>query len=126
MCAGFTLMEVMVAVSLLAIVLVAVYRLHTQSISMNQSIQFYTMAPLLAQAKMSELERTPADDLNTDSGDFGDDVEGYSWEVVVEDVDSEPLGDVSERFKRIDLTVSFNDGVFGYGIRNYVLTRKKD
>lgn len=120
-CAGFTLMEVLVAVSILAIVLTGVFRLHAQSISMNQSIRFYTMAPQLAQAKMSELERTASDSGTEQSGDFGDLFDGYSWRASVQDVESEELGTVSETLKCIDVTVLFHEGQFTYALRNYVM-----
>jgi len=43
--AGFTLLETMVAVSIIAIVLVSIYKLHIQTISMNITAKFYATAP---------------------------------------------------------------------------------
>ncbi|MCU0593194.1 MAG: prepilin-type N-terminal cleavage/methylation domain-containing protein, partial [Desulfobacterales bacterium] len=45
---GFTLLEVMVALGIMAIVLVSVYRLHSQTLAMSVESRFYTQAPLLA------------------------------------------------------------------------------
>ena len=53
---GFTLLEVMAALAIIAIVLVSVYKLHAQTISMNQAARFYVTASLLAQSKISEFE----------------------------------------------------------------------
>ena len=78
---GFTLLEVMVAMSIIAIVLLAVYRLHSQTLMMNYSARFYTTAPLLAQQKLSELELSDLDALIDAAGDFGDDHTGYGWEI---------------------------------------------
>ncbi|MDM8523381.1 prepilin-type N-terminal cleavage/methylation domain-containing protein [Desulfococcaceae bacterium HSG8] len=119
---GFTLLEVMVALSIIAIVLIGVYRMHAQTISMANDARFYTTAPLLAQGKLSELEMKVADELaGGDSGDFGDDFPGYTWNAAVEDVESEYLGDIAKRLKQIDLTVTYNDGEFTYGFRTYRL-----
>lgn len=122
-CAGFTLMEVMVAVSIIAIVLVSVFRMHAQSISMNQSVQFYTTAPQLAQAKMSELERTVTDSGAEQSGSFGDRFDGYVWKASIQEVESEPLGSIAGDLKRIDLSVSYRDDQLVYLLRNYVMAR---
>ena len=119
---GFSLLEVMVAMAIMAIVLVAVYRMHSQTLSMAAASQFQTEAPLLAQRKLAELEASE-DAIGSDSGDFGDDFAGYSWNVEVEDVVSEALGEISQDLKRIDLTVSSDAGTFE--LRTYRFMRVK-
>ena len=57
--AGFTLLEVMVAMSILAMALVAVFHMQSQSISMAGESRFLTTASLLAQSKMAEIEAEP-------------------------------------------------------------------
>jgi prepilin-type N-terminal cleavage/methylation domain-containing protein len=47
---GFTLLEVMVAMAIMAIVLVSVYRMHSQTLTMNMAARFYTQAPMVAQS----------------------------------------------------------------------------
>ena len=121
-CKGFSLLEVMVAMAIMAIVLVAVYRMHSQTLSMAAASQFQTEAPLLAQRKLAELEASE-DAIGPDSGDFGDDFEGYRWTVEVEDVISEALGEISQDLKRIDLTVSSDGGTFE--LRTYRFSRVK-
>ena len=118
---GFTLLEVMAAVSIMAIVLTAVYRLHSQTISMSGSVKFYTSAPLLAQRTMSELETKPDDFQTNSSGDYGEEFPGYAWSVQVEDVESEELGRYAKDLKRIDVSVTLNDGEFNYRFRTYRL-----
>lgn len=118
---GFTLLEVMAAVSIMAIVLTAVYRLHSQTISMSGSVRFYTNAPLLAQRTMAELETKPDEFQGNSSGDYGDEFPGYAWTVEVEDVESEELGEAAKDLKRIDVRVTLNEGEFNYSFRTYRL-----
>ena len=122
--AGFTLLEVMVAMSIMAIVLVSVYRMHSQTLTMNTANRFYTQAPLLAQSKLAQLEAGGSEIITGDSGDFGEEFPGYSWNVSVEDVSSEALGEVASDLKRIDLMVSFNNNEYTYNVRTYRLIRE--
>jgi len=116
---GFTLLEVMVAVSIIAIVLVSIYKMHAQTISMNYEARFYAHAPLLAQFKMAEQEIKSLEDLTGDSGNFGDDFPGYRWNVAIDDVESEALGDTAKDLKKIDVTVFLNNDEFTYSLRTY-------
>ena len=116
---GFTLLEIMVALSVIALVLVSVYRLHAQTISMSYDARFYATAPFLAQLKISELENTTIETLADDSGDFGDEHPGYRWMLEIQDVVSEPLGESSQNFKKIDVTVLLNDDRLSYNVRTY-------
>jgi len=116
---GFTLLEVMIALSVMAIVLVSVYRMHSQSLTMNTAARFYTQAPILAQGKMAELEALSSGAFPENSGDFGEQFPGYSWKTSVADITSEILGEVAEDLKRVDITVSLNENQFVYGLRTY-------
>jgi general secretion pathway protein I len=118
---GFTLLEVLIAMAIMAIVLVSVYRLHSQTLSMATASRFYTQAPLLAQSKMAQLEATASDIVSGDSGDFGDQFPGYGWSVSTEDVSSEILGEAAEDLKRIDVTVTLNENEYEYTVRLYRL-----
>lgn len=120
--AGFTLLEVIVSISILAVVLPAIYRLHFQTISTNQVARFHVIAPLLAQKRMALIERTSFADATNESGDFGDNFPGFTWSVSINDVESEILGNVANDLKKIDVTVSFNDELT-YSIRTYRLLR---
>jgi general secretion pathway protein I len=116
---GFTLLEVMVALAVMSIVLVSVYRMHSQSLTMNTAARFYILAPLLAQNKLAELESLSSEGFSDNSGDFGEQYPGYSWRSSVADVSSEVLGEVANDLKRIDLTVSYNEDQFSYNLRTY-------
>ena len=114
---GFTLLEVMIAVALIAVALVTLLGSQSQSVSFANSAKFEIMAALLAQSKMSEITIQDADSLSSDSGDFGDDYPGYAWEATVSDVSIEGVEAISDYLKQIDLTVTW--GVFSYNIRLY-------
>ncbi len=116
---GFTLLEIMVALSILAIVLVSVYRMHAQTVSMNNEVRFYATAPMLAQLKMAEVESENPEDIRDDSGDFGDEFPNYRWNIIIDDVESTALGNIAKDLKKIDLLISFNNNEFTYSLRNY-------
>jgi general secretion pathway protein I len=107
---GFTLLEVMVAVAIIAIALTAVLGSQSQSVSLASEAKFNTTAPLLAQSKLSEIEVLDPDDLRDDSGDFGDDFPGYTWQYSVQPVDFEKPENAADRLKRIDLTIAWGEG----------------
>jgi general secretion pathway protein I len=121
---GFTLLEVMVAMAVMAIVLVSVYRMHSQTLTMNTAARFYTQAPLLAQKKMVEITSTSSDIFASDSGDFGEDFPGYSWQVSATDVSIELLGEVADDFKRLDVTVAYLNNQFSFRLTTYRLQRE--
>ena len=116
---GFTLLEIMVAVSIIAIVLVSVYKMQAQAITMNYEARFYVTAPLLAQLKIAEVEKENLGGYADNSGDFGDEFPGYRWNVVIEDVESELLGNITKNLKKIDVNISLNTDDFTYSLRTY-------
>ena len=120
---GFTLIEIMAAISIIAIVLVSVYKLHAQTVAMDSEVRFYATAPMLAQKKLAEIESKSRNDISDDSGDFGDQFPKYSFRIAIGDVVSKALGNVAEDFKRIDITITYNDEEYTYNLRDYKLFR---
>lgn len=116
---GFTFLEVMIALSMIAIVLLGVYRLQAQTAMMNARSRFDTIAPLLAQRKLAETGIDLADAVGG-SGDFGDDYPGYIWEVLVSDVTSETLGQVAEDMVQIDVVIT-SEALGTYTLRTFRL-----
>jgi len=82
---GFTLLEVMIAVAILA--MVVVFQSQSQSISMAGNARFLTTASLLAQGRMAEIEAAAVTGISSGSGDFGEDYPDYIWRVEVTDTD---------------------------------------
>ena len=96
---GFTLIEVLLAMALLAIGLVAVYQSQSQSISMSTDSRFMTTAALLAQSKMVEVEAGSTLANHSEDGDFGSDYSQYIWHLEVGDTQL-------PQFKKIEVTVT--------------------
>lgn len=115
---GFTLLEVMIAMAILAIALTGVYRLQNQTMVMSGKARFYSVAPLLAQTKLSETERTDPSDMGNKSGDFGTQYPGYSWSLDASPVPMDLLENISYKMLRINLTITLNDEV-SYVLRTY-------
>ncbi len=132
--AGFSLLEVMVAMSIIAIVITAVFRMQSQSIVMNNEARFYVTSPLLAQKVMAEYEKD-TDKSENASGVFEEAFSNYSWKRTIEEVEIDSLGESEddtqkpddlgfkgeevEGLKKIDVTILYNEGELAYGIRTY-------
>ena len=117
---GFTLLEVMVAVAIIATVFTAVLGSQSQSVSLAGESKFNTMAPLLAQRKMAQIESGKLEALTSDSGDFGEDFPGYTWQTQVRDVELEGLGGAFDYLKRVDVRVTWGeDERYQYRLRLY-------
>jgi len=119
--AGFTLLEILVAMSMITFALIAIFRLYTQTISMNHLLAFNTTAPFLAQKKMAELTSMPGEELADNAGDFEEGFPGYAWAVSVEEVVSGSLE--TEDLKKIDVRVSLNGDEQVYTLRRYRFLR---
>ena len=97
---GFTLLEVMIAMAILAITLVAIYQSQSQSVSMASDSRLVTTASLLAQGRMAEIDAVDPRSVVSGNGDFGEDYPGYTWQLEVSAVEELPL------LKKMTLTVT--------------------
>ncbi len=102
--AGFTLIEVIVAVAIIATGFFAVYNLHLQSIRANNHVRFHLKAPELAKIKISEID-SDLENLTEATGDFGDLSQGYSWRVTPLEMESETLGSVVDQLVKYNLEI---------------------
>ena len=106
---GFTLLEVTVAMAIIAIALTAMLSSQSQSLSLANEAKFSTTASLLAQNKVAEFETVKLEELVSDSGDFGKDFPNYFWEMKVSDVTIPGAEELSESLKQLDLKISWGD-----------------
>lgn len=112
---GFTLLEIMVALTVLAIVLASVFKLQSSTASLAEAGYFKSAAPLLASTKLVELAQDNFDDQENLTGDFEGEFEGYSWACSIQSgTESGDWEDIlgkerTEQFKRIHLTIYGQD-----------------
>ncbi|MCW7752954.1 prepilin-type N-terminal cleavage/methylation domain-containing protein [Desulfobotulus sp. H1] len=91
---GFTLLEVMIALSILAIVLTAVLRLHGQSIRLLERSRTAVVAPWLAAGVVSRLA-TALPDPPLRQGNF-DGFPDFSWKASVTPASGDVTGMIAE------------------------------
>ena len=85
--AGFTLIEVMVAMTIVAFAFVGLLGLHNRNLKMIGDDQNLTQATLLARRFVTEMEVVEQwPDTGTSHGEFPE-VPGFYWERDVEDTD---------------------------------------
>jgi len=89
---GFSLMEVLVALVILAVSLSAVVRMAGESQSSLIDSQTRTTAAVLADSMMDEILARNLEDFYGDEGDFGEAEPDYGWSAELEETDSERLG----------------------------------
>lgn len=115
---GFTLIEVLVALSILTVALTSIYRLQSDTLRMSADARFYTVAPMLAQQKMADIERQEFRYLSDGTGDFGQEHPGYGWSLRIEDTQSDLIKNPKHHLIRIDLVVH-RDEEKRYALRTY-------
>ena len=123
--AGFTLLEVLVAVAIVAIALVTFMGLHLRSLDATIRAQDLTTAVLLAQGKMATMGEFP--DTGEEQGKFaGPDLERFQWATAVTEhtLDALSAGAQTVTVRRLEVTVSWADGqqihhytLEAYGVR---------
>ena len=92
---GFTLLEVLVSLAILATAFAAVLRLHSDSMDMVIASRIHTRALELAQYKMTEIELSGVQNITMLSGDFEDQAPDYHWELQVEPAAMDPWSKVT-------------------------------
>ena len=105
---GFTLLEVMIAVALMAIALVTLIGSQSQSVAVMDDVRFEAIAGYLAREKITELRLTDFDLLNNDTGSFENEFENFVWQVEVSVITGNELGldSIDGLLKSINVTIS--------------------
>ncbi|MDI6755595.1 MAG: type II secretion system protein [Thermodesulfobacteriota bacterium] len=81
--AGFTLLEVMIALAILSLVAVAFLRSQVSSVRLVDEASQISLATLLAKEKMAELESIGFSEPQKTSGTGGKEFPMFRWEQVV-------------------------------------------
>lgn len=118
---AFTLLEVMIAVSILAIALVALFGSQSRSLSHATEAHFNNVAPMLASLKLAEIQSGLLP-LESNEGEFEDAFSDYSWKIEVSDAlleSFETLENLEEPLQQVTLTVSWSETTFTYSLTYY-------
>ncbi|RWX45882.1 general secretion pathway protein I [Candidatus Electrothrix aarhusensis] len=105
---GFTLLEVMVAVAIIAMSFVSLLGSQSQSISIAEISRFETTAAMLAREKLTELQLTGFDQAGNNTGQFEDEFTDYSWQAEVKELNEDETGivDTDGMLKLVTLKIS--------------------
>lgn len=105
---GFTLLEVMIAVAVLAIALVSLLGSQSQTISVATDARFDTIAALLAQEKVAEIRLQDFEQVESDSGAFEEGFTEFSWSTEVLQVSEDDIAipGTDGMLKQVILTVA--------------------
>lgn len=116
---GFTLLEVMIAVSILSIGFFAIYSLFLQSVAASEEARFKQQAAFLSTLKERSWATDPSE-LARDEGDFGDDYPGWRWRLTPSKVKNKEFETVANRLSRVRLEVFQEGGNRLYGVTHYL------
>lgn len=124
--AGFTLLEVMVAVAILALTLTVLYGSQSQSISLAAESKFNSTATFLASLKLAELESGITEPI-AEEGEFGDEFPGYKWKLDVVDVsllEFEAFESIEKSLQKVTVTIFWADSPFRHSVEYLYFTKK--
>jgi type II secretion system protein I len=99
--AGFTLIEVIVALTVIAFAFVGLLGLHNRNIAMIASDQDLTRATLLARQFITEMELAEFPEVGVQRGEFAN-APGFVWEADVQDTELPSV-------RRVDLRVIWDE-----------------
>ena len=120
---GFTLIEVIVAMAIIATVMTALFRMQSGTMELAGADDFQTTARYLAAKALAQIE------LSIDEpelhGEFDQAFEGYSWQCEVTDVSgnlSDIMPDMAEEagtLQKIELKITREQGNRSYHVETF-------
>jgi general secretion pathway protein I len=116
---GFTLLEVMVALAILAVTLVVIFSHQTASIEGGNEAKLITKATLLAQERMAELIAQDRLPFGEEEGEYQDEIPLMIWKQMVEEGPREGM-------KRVTVLVQWQEGEHTRDVRlvTYVVAQE--
>lgn len=116
---GFTLLEILIALAIVAIAFPVLLRFLSQNISLATEAKFLSSASLLADSKMNDLCRNGYySSSGSMSGRFAAPNQQFAWHLRI----GGPTSDASSGLQRLQLTVELpDDPSLHYSIVRYVL-----
>lgn len=120
---GFTLLEIMVSLSIVAIVFVSLFKMQSSSILLAGYGKFHSTAPFLARQALTQIEGELDDD-DAPSGDFGDSFPGYQWQARITDYQTYDSAIIPEsaakRLKRVEIEILQGENRFSLNTWRYL------
>ncbi len=124
--AGFTLLEVMIAVAIIAIAFVSLLGSQSGSVAIATEARFRTEAAMLASRKLAEISVADPAELSSGEGDFEEEFSHYHWKVEVSELGEEETGikDLAHGLRLVEIAVSrTDDDTAQYLVRTIVMDR---
>lgn len=97
---GFTLLEILIALAVLAIALVTLLGLKNRDLEMARISRDVTVATALARMKISEVALGNFPVLGETEGDFGKEYADFQWRLVVSPTPFEAVREIQARVTR--------------------------
>lgn len=101
-------MEVMISISIIALVLTSLFRMQSSTIELATAGKFNSLAPALAQQLLVKIEQDPAN-WSESEGEFTETFPGLAWSCKISDLFFEELDFITEennnRFKKIEIEI---------------------
>lgn len=124
---GFTLLEVMISVAIIALIFTSLFRMQSSTIGLAMAGKFNSIAPVLAKQLLVEIEQDVANWSETE-GDFGENFPGITWACEILDSSFEELDFISEEnqdsLKKIDLRITGSSGHRTYKVSTWRFARE--
>lgn len=116
---GFTLLEVMISVSIIALIFLSLFRMQSSTIALATAGKFNTISPVLAKQLLVKIEQDVAN-WSQVKGNFGENFPGIEWTCRVIDSSFINLDFISEEnqshFKKIEIEITELSGLKSYKI----------
>ncbi|MBI5038651.1 MAG: prepilin-type N-terminal cleavage/methylation domain-containing protein [Nitrospirae bacterium] len=112
---GFTLLEVMVALLIIATSFIVLLHSRNQSVIAADYARHMTIATLLATEKMGEMEQGGIDTTGEDSGNFGEAYPEFLWRTIISDTPYEQVREV-----RVEISWGEGKGHRSVELVNYI------
>ena len=114
---GFTFLEVMISISILALIFVSLFRMQSGTIGLAAACKFDSMAPLMAKQLLVKIDQDIAGWYKTE-GDFGKNFPGVRWTCRISNVSVQEFNSLNQsnrnRLKKIELTITGSSRITPY------------
>jgi prepilin-type N-terminal cleavage/methylation domain-containing protein len=117
---GFSLLEIIISMGLIAIALLAVFRLQAQNVELLSDARFMTVATYLAQDRISRILSQDRLGADSKSDAFGEDYPSFRYREEISEVE-----DFENLFK-VTVTIMENEtsGIRDLSVETYVYRQK--